>query len=118
MVILDPTCLLLGSCVSLPSFCTLRPDVISVVSVPEREQRLHWCFGHLRNSYLFLVRDAMHFWSLCLKLLKVYCYCIICLITILKVSIKKVGLLVLNKYWLANTETSLANFRIRPINIF
>ena len=55
-----------------PSFRTLRPKVIAVVSVPVREQ---WCFGH----------DARHFWSHCLKLLKVYCYCIICWITILKV---------------------------------
>ena len=81
MVILDPTCLLYGSCVSLPSFYTLRPNVVAVVivckipllarrtwpkalsrqakrgarrwgilyttvvSVPEREQRLHGCFS-------------------------------------------------------------------------
>ena len=34
---------------------------------------------------IFFCHDARHLWSHCLKLLKVYCYCIICLITILKV---------------------------------
>ena len=36
-------------------------NVIAVDSVPEREQWLHWCFGHLKNIYRFLLHDARHF---------------------------------------------------------
>ena len=73
----------------MPIIKNLRPNVIVVVSVPER---INGFTGVLVTSTTknLLLHVARRFWSHCLNLLKADCSCIICLITILKFFDKNV----------------------------